>query len=214
MCQNITNCNFYATSYFHICARNKYAQHIVHVSHIFQGHILGMYVYTCAIHKVSGIKHVTRSTVQILFILLPYITEEICLPHFKYGSQCHYSIWARGSDICAYMCHNTTQYNTDFTFYCHGYTRNKYTHQIAHNAKYAKYLTCIYERCMSIYVPHTESLASKYMTRSIAHNFIIYFLSYCHTSLRKYGCHIANTSHTFCIAIQTLNWCIYLPKHN
>ena len=69
-------------------ARNKYAHHILHIHHIFQVYIGGIYIYICAICKTLGINHVTNHTIHIWnlhFMLLAYITQQIWLPNANGG---------------------------------------------------------------------------------------------------------------------------------
>ena len=51
--------------YCHIYTRAKYAHQTAHLCHMIKGHLWGMYVHICVIQKVTGIKHVIRSTIHI-----------------------------------------------------------------------------------------------------------------------------------------------------
>ena len=78
-----TNCNSYFPCYNHICANNKYASWIVHISHICQ--LLHVYIWDYYIsiytsYVLTAINNVTRSS-HIHYTLLAYAPVKICLPH-------------------------------------------------------------------------------------------------------------------------------------
>ena len=66
-----------------------------------------MLVHTCATNVVTSINHVTKSILHILyklhFMLLPYITRQIWLPHCKYSSRYSLSILVCRPNLCKYV---------------------------------------------------------------------------------------------------------------
>ena len=61
-----------------------------------------------------------------------YITEQICLPHFKCSSHGKHTIGAYIPSVFAWLCQNTTKRNFHLTCYCKMCARNIYAHQIGH----------------------------------------------------------------------------------
>ena len=59
---------------------------------------------------------------KLYLMLLAYVTEQTCLPHYKCWSHCSHSVWAYRSDSAAYMYQSTTNYTNYFTllpYMCH-----------------------------------------------------------------------------------------------
>ena len=106
-----------------------------------------------------------------LYTNFTYITEQIWLSHSKYTSHVQHDICLSLSlyiyivyiliytTVCIYTHQNKPICYYSFTGNCKVCARNKYTHQIRHICKYAKYITYIYRGCMYIYMPHMKSLA-------------------------------------------------------
>ena len=93
-----------------------------------------------------------------------------------------------------HTCWNTTISNIYFTYYYHACANNKYALKCHIYTTYANSFMCRYERTMSVYVPHMNSLQSTVWPEAC-----IYIYQYWHMLINKYACHITNVYPTVLI---------------
>ena len=99
------------TSYWHICQKQICLWHFTYLSYMsyLPGAYIMVYKHICTACEVTGISHVTMSTVHITynlhFMLLAHIIQQIWLLHYNCRLHCHYSVLVHRSDIgvCMYQ---------------------------------------------------------------------------------------------------------------